>query len=76
MNTFGNARWEDSDLAELYGVETRRPNEQVHRNIAKFPEDFMFRLTEEEVANLNTQIAISSSSWGGRRKRPLVFSAR
>jgi hypothetical protein len=52
----------DSDLAELYGVETRRLNEQVRRNIAKFPEDFMFQLTEEEFADLKSQIATSSYS--------------
>jgi len=63
-----------SDLPELYGVETRRLNEQVRRNIAKFPEGFMFQLTEEEFANLNSQIATSSHSWGGRRKRPFVFT--
>ena len=43
----------DSDLAELYGVETRCLNEQVYRDIDKFPEDFMFQLTKEEFANLN-----------------------
>ena len=64
----------DSDLAELYGVETRRLNEQVRRNIEKFPEDFMFQLTKEEFANLKSQIATSSLSWGGRRKLPLVFT--
>ena len=64
----------DSDLAELYGVETRRLNEQVRRNIDKFPEDFMFQLTKEEFDNLKSQIATSSSSWGGRRKLPLVFT--
>ena len=64
----------DSDLAELYGVETRRLNEQVRRNIDKFPEDFMFQLTKEEFENLKSQIATSSSSWGGRRKLPLVFT--
>jgi hypothetical protein len=58
----------DSDLAALYGVETRRLNEQVRRNIDKFPEDFMFQLTKEEFANLKSQIATSSSGWGGRRK--------
>jgi len=58
----------DSDLAELYGVDTRRLNEQVRRNIAKFPEDFMFQFNDEEFANLKSQIATSSSSWGGRRK--------
>jgi hypothetical protein len=64
----------DSDLARLYGVETRRLNEQVRRNIEKFPEDFMFQLTKEEFANLKSQIATSSSGWGGRRKQPLVFT--
>lgn len=64
----------DSDLAELYGVETRRLNEQVRRNIEKFPEDFMFQLTNDEFQNLKSQIATSSSKWGGRRKLPLVFT--
>ena len=64
----------DSDLAALYGVETRRLNEQVRRNIDKFPADFMFQLTKEEFDDLKSQIAISSSSWGGRRKPPLVFT--
>jgi hypothetical protein len=64
----------DSDLAKLYGVETRRLNEQVRRNIEKFPDDFMFQLTKEEFANLKSQIATSNSGWGGRRKLPLVFT--
>lgn len=64
----------DADLAALYGVETRRLNEQVRRNIDKFPEDFMFQLTLEEFGNLKSQIATSSSNWGGRRKPPLVFT--
>jgi len=51
----------DSDLAKLYGVETRRLNEQVRRNIEKFPEDFMFQLSPEEFKNLKSQIATSSS---------------
>lgn len=62
----------DSDLAELYGVETRRLNEQVKRNINRFPEDFMFQLTDEEFENLISQFA--TSSWGGRRKLPYVFT--
>jgi cell division septum initiation protein DivIVA len=62
----------DSDLAELYGVETKRLNEQVSRNIDRFPEDFMFQLTEIEWKNLKSQFA--TSSWGGRRKLPYVFS--
>jgi hypothetical protein len=62
----------DSDLAELYGVETRRLNEQIKRNISRFPEDFMFQLSEVEFENLKSQIA--TSSWGGRRKLPNVFT--
>jgi ORF6N domain len=62
----------DSDLAELYGVETKRLNEQVGRNPDRFPEDFMFQLTGEEWLNLKSQIA--TSSWGGRRKLPFVFT--
>ena len=64
----------DSDLATLYGVETIRLNEQVRRNIEKFPDDFMFQLTKEEFENLKSQIATSSTNWGGRRKLPLVFT--
>ncbi|MGB2660863.1 MAG: ORF6N domain-containing protein [Candidatus Omnitrophota bacterium] len=55
----------DKDLAELYGVTTKRLNEQVKRNIKRFPADFMFLLTNKEVMNLRSQIA--TSSWGGRR---------
>lgn len=62
----------DADLAELYEVETRRLNEQVRRNSDRFPEDFMFQLTDEELANLKSQFA--TSSWGGRRKLPFVFT--
>ena len=62
----------DSDLAELYGVETRRLNEQVKRNIERFPEDFMFQLTNEEFENLKSQYA--TSSWGGKRKPPYAFT--
>jgi hypothetical protein len=50
----------DSDLAELYQVETRRLNEQIKRNTGRFPEDFMFRLTNEEWKNLKSQFATSS----------------
>jgi len=64
----------DSDLAQLYGVETRRLNEQVRRNLEKFPDDFMFQLTKDEFLNLKSQIATSNPSWGGRRKLPLVFT--
>ena len=63
-----------SDLASLYGVETRRLNEQVRRNLSKFPEDFIFQLTDTEYSSLKSQIATSSSNWGGRRKAPLVFT--
>ena len=62
----------DSDLAELYQVETRRLNEQVKRNTGRFPDDFMFQLTEEEWTNLKSQNA--TSSWGGRRKLPFAFT--
>lgn len=64
----------DSDLANLYGVETRRLNEQVRRNRAKFPDDFMFQLSKEELEILKSQIATSSSNWGGRRTLPFVFT--
>jgi len=64
----------DSDLARLYGVETRQLNQQVRRNFDKFPADFMFQLTKEEFSNLKSQIVTSSSGWGGRRKPPLVFT--
>ena len=62
----------DSDLAELYEVSTSRLNEQVRRNIDRFPNDFMFQLTDPEFSDLKSQIA--TSSWGGRRKLPLVFT--
>jgi len=58
----------DRDLAELYGVENKRLNEQVSRNIERFPEDFMFLLSRNEFDNLKSQIA--TSSWGGVRKFP------
>lgn len=62
----------DEDLAELYGIETKRLNEQVARNPDRFPKDFMFRLTDEEFANLKSQFA--TSSWGGRRSLPYAFT--
>lgn len=64
----------DSDLAEIYGVETKRLNEQVRRNIERFPSDFMFQLTAQEMKNLKSHFATSSSNWGGRRKLPYVFT--
>lgn len=62
----------DSDLARLYGVETRVLNQAVKRNIERFPEDFMFQLTEEDSQNLKSQNVISS--WGGSRKPPYAFT--
>lgn len=62
----------DEDLAELYQVPTGRLNEQVKRNIDRFPQDFLFQLTEEEFKNLISQNA--TSSWGGRRKLPSAFT--
>jgi ORF6N domain-containing protein len=74
----------DADLAEIYGVTTKRLNEQVGRNAGRFPSDFAFLLTRQEVANLKSQIATSSLEGrstsvgtyqhGGRRKLPYVFT--
>ena len=75
----------DADLARIYGVPTRRLNEQVRRNADRFPPDFAFVLTEQEVTNLKSQFATSSaglnrslftsgSTHGGRRKLPMVFT--
>lgn len=63
----------DFDLASLYEVETKALNQAVRRNLERFPADFMFRLTTEEIANLKSQI-VTSSSWGGRRKRSYAFT--
>ena len=62
----------DSDLARLYEVETKRLNEAVKRNITRFPIHYMFQLTKEEFRNLKSQNA--TSSWGGVRKMPFVFT--
>ncbi len=62
----------DEDLARLYGVETRVMNQAIRRNIDRFPSDFMFQLSLSEFANLKSQIV--TSSWGGRRKKPFVFT--
>ena len=62
----------DMDLAELYGIETRRLNEQVKRNLERFPADFMIQLNHEEFKNLKSHFA--TSSWGGRRKLPYAFT--
>jgi len=64
----------DSDLAKLYGVETKQLNRQVQRNINRFPSDFMFQLTEIEEENLRFQIGTSSFKYGGRRYLPYVFT--
>ncbi|MEN2414524.1 ORF6N domain-containing protein [Flavobacterium mesophilum] len=60
------------DLATLYNVETKRLNEQVKRNLSRFPQDFMFQLEENEFENLKSQIA--TSSWGGSRTLPFAFT--
>ncbi|MBB6127448.1 ORF6N domain-containing protein [Mucilaginibacter lappiensis] len=62
----------DKDLAELYSVQTGHLNRAVMRNIKRFPEDFMFQLTQEEFKNLIYQNGISS--WGGTRRLPYVFT--
>ena len=62
----------DADLAELYGVPTKRLNEQVRRNALRFPPDFMFQLSADELVNLRSQFA--TSSWGGRRYAPFAFT--
>jgi hypothetical protein len=62
----------DQDLAELYDVKTKRLNEQVKRNISRFPDDFLFQLNKEEFNDLKSQFA--TSSWGGRRTPPLAFT--
>ena len=64
----------DTDLAELYGVETYRLNESVKRNMQRFPPDFMFQLTKDEWKSLTSQIAMSKTSRGGRRTLPFVFT--
>jgi hypothetical protein len=69
----------DADLAALYGVTTKRLNEQVRRNLDRFPGDFMFALTNQELAILRSQFATSSSqprrlAWGGRRTAPYAFT--
>lgn len=70
----------DSDLAERYGYELRAMNQQVKRNIERFPEDFMFQLTKDEVELVKSQIVTSrdntffSDQEGGRRKLPYAFT--
>lgn len=62
----------DSDLASLYEVETKKLNQAIKRNLERFPEDFMFQLSEDEFANLRSQFV--TSSWGGRRYPPYAFT--
>ena len=67
----------DSDLAKLYGVETKRLNEQVKRNLDRFPQDFMFECNSDELELLKSQFATSKSRsrWNyKRRKTPMVFT--
>jgi len=64
----------DRDLALLYGVETRRLNEQVKRNIDRFPEEFMFQMSSKELENWKSQIATSNKEIMGLRKLPFVFT--
>lgn len=72
----GNKVMLDKDLAEMYGVETRRLNEQVKRNLKRFPEDFMFQLTQSETDNWMSQFATSNSKKYkmGVRKQPYAFT--
>ncbi len=64
----------DADLSKIHGVSTKRLNQQVRRNIVRFPQDFAFELTLEDFANLRLQFATSNSSWGGKRHNSLAFT--
>ncbi len=64
----------DEDLAELYGVSTKQLNQQVRRNLKRFPDDFMFQLTKQETEILRSQFVTSRSAHGGRRSLPYVFT--
>lgn len=64
----------DSDLADMYGVTTGRLNQQVRRNIGRFPADFMFELSRQEFRGLMLHFATSKKHRGGRQKLPLVFT--
>lgn len=64
----------DRDLAEIYGVETRTLNQSIKRNIERFPDDFMFQLTNEEVDNWKSQIVMSNSIKMGLRRNPYAFT--
>jgi len=70
----GHAVMLDNELAMVYGVPTHRFNEAVKRNVSKFPKDFRFQLTYQEVMDLISQNAISKTSQGGRRKLPWAFT--
>lgn len=64
----------DSDLAELYGVETKQLKRQVNRNIERFPGDFMFELTDKEFESLRCQFGTSNNGRGGTRYVPMAFT--
>jgi ORF6N domain len=64
----------DSELAELYGVQVKRLNEQVKRNAQRFPHDFMFQISAHDAENLRSQFATSRFGHGGRRHRPYAFT--
>lgn len=64
----------DEDLSKLYGIETRLLTRAVRRNREQFPQDFMFELTHQEVAQLRSQFGISKAGRGGRRFVPMVFT--
>jgi hypothetical protein len=64
----------DSDLAKLYGVETRVLNQAIKRNIKRFPPEFMFQLTKEEMENWKSQIVMSKSIKMGLRRQPFAFT--
>lgn len=64
----------DADLAALYGVETKVLNQAVQRNLERFPEDFMFQLTDAEAEGLRSQFVTSKPGRGGRRTRPYAFT--
>ena len=64
----------DRDLAELYGIETRRLKEAVRRNKKRFPKDFMFKMTKEELSNWRSQIATSNAERMGLRNQPFCFT--
>jgi len=64
----------DADLAALYGTTTKKLNQQVKRNLHRFPADFLFRLTNKEVTSLRSHLVTSSSAHGGHRYLPYAFT--